>query len=261
MTSRLLSKKSLGGTSFWLEFEVDPPSPPASPGQFYMVRHLEGWPVLLARPFSLASRREGGRRLGFLVEVVGKGSRALAEAERGSQALLWGPLGKGFPSIEGAVLVAGGVGLAPFLLALEEEGPGPRKLLFGGRTKERLAPLSLVPPGAPLEIATDDGSRGSKGTVVDLLKDLMGEGAIPPGTTLLVCGPEPMMAATAGLAEKEGLPCLVSLETHMGCGLGICNGCAVDLRPGAEGYGGAERVLACKAGPVFPSRDLVWEKG
>ncbi len=260
LQGRLVSRRPLGPTTFWLEWECASPSPAALPGQFFMVRLLEGWPALLARPFSLASWREGGRRLGFLVEEVGRGSGALARAGIGGEALLWGPLGKAFPSPEGAVLLAGGVGLAPFLLALERDPGAPRLVLFGGRDSRRLAPASLVPEGAPLELATDDGSRGYAGTVVALLEEFLRRGRVPAGTLLQVCGPEPMMAAAAALAEREGLPCLVSLETRMGCGVGICAGCAVDLRPGAEGYGGMEKVLACKAGPVFPSRDLAWKR-
>ena len=257
---RLAARKLLGPTTVYLEFQGDRPSPPALPGQFYMLRGARSWPVLLARPFSLASWREEGRRLGFLVEVVGQGTRALEEMEEGKEVLLWGPLGNAFPPARGAVLVAGGVGLAPFLLSLERGGPGPALVLFGGRTRERVASAALLPEGTPLELATDDGSAGFHGTVVDLLERLLGEGRIHGDSHLQVCGPEPMMAAVAALAERAGLPCLVSLETRMGCGLGICAGCAVDLRPGAKGYGGAEKVLACKAGPVFPAGDLAWEK-
>ncbi len=261
LSSRLAAKRLLGPSTVYLEFQGDGPSPPALPGQFYMLRGTDSWPVLLARPFSLASWKDEGRRLGFLVEIVGKGTRALEEMEQGREILLWGPLGNAFPPAEGAVLVAGGVGLAPFLLSLERGRPGPALLLFGGRTRERLAPAALLPEGTPLEVATDDGSEGFPGTVADLLEKRLEEGKIPAGSHLQVCGPEPMMAAVAALAGRAGLPCLVSLETLMGCGLGICAGCAVDLRPGAQGYGGTERVLACKAGPVFPAEDLAWEKG
>ncbi len=243
----------------WLEFEGQIPSPPVLPGQFFMLRGRQAWPVLLGRPFSLASWKDQGRRLGFLVEEVGRGSRALAEMEPGREVLLWGPLGNAFPPADGAVLVAGGVGLAPFLLSLELGGK-PWKVFFGGRGAERLGPADLLDRDLPLETATDDGSAGFHGTVVDLLESRLSRERVPGNTHLQVCGPLPMMAAVAAWAEREGIPCLVSLETHMGCGLGICAGCAVDLRPGPGEGGEARRVLACKEGPVFRGRDLAWGK-
>lgn len=247
--------KPLGGRSYWLSLALPAPAPPALPGQFYMLRRDQGWPVLLARPFSLAWQAPSGRALGFLVEELGKGSRALAALSPGAGVTLWGPLGNGFPCLEGALLVAGGVGLAPFLVYLEH---AQAPLLFGGRNAEALATALLAPPGSSCRLATDDGSVGFHGTVVDLAAALIADGTLPPGP-LLACGPWPMLAATARLAAGLGLPCLVSVETHMGCGVGICTGCALRVRPEAAHFGGKEMVLACRQGPVFDAADLVWE--
>jgi dihydroorotate dehydrogenase electron transfer subunit len=229
----------------------------AAPGQFVMVGFgATGWSrPFLPRPNSVAAVI--GERIGLLIRVYGEGSRRLTEMRPGDSALVLGPLGSHFEigAARKILAVAGGVGLAPFLFLpnwdpLKSSGAQVH-LLYGERQAgpvfdpQKIRSLS----GLDAEIWTEDGSLGAGGLVIDGM-DLAGADLV------LACGPTPMLKAVRTRCLEAGVPCQLSVEEHMACGMGTCIGCAigtVDPDTGEEGYS-----LVCTNGPVFSAERLRW---
>ncbi|HJO27268.1 MAG TPA: hypothetical protein QF730_08505 [Planctomycetota bacterium] len=239
-----------------------------APGRFFMLRREDGASPAIPRPFSLYRVADGC--LEFMIQTLGPGTVALATCEPGTPLRLTGPSGRGWPEFsrgpEPWVFLAGGIGSAPFLMALESALPGhasasPRApgpwLLYGAASAERLYELpAFMATGAPVLCATDDGSHGFRGNVLELLASEQEAGRIPRRLRLAACGPEPMLRAAAALAAREELPCWLSLETYMGCGVGICNGCAVPTEPSGS-LGAWPSAKCCVDGPVFEAASVV----
>jgi dihydroorotate dehydrogenase electron transfer subunit len=247
--------RDLGGGTFAIE--VDGPILPTLPGQFYMLRTAQRWPVQLPRPFSLYDRAEDGSWGSFLVKPVGEGTRALCALRPGEELVLNGPLGQPFPQdAVDPICVAGGVGLAPFLLharAQQRAGREPR-LVFGGRTRTALAGLEDFDGLARVHTSTDDGSHGFRGMVTALLADLIERGAVRGGETVFCCGPDPMMHAVAELCARRSLRCFLCLETYMACGYGVCNGCTVAVQ--GPRFRNWPYSRTCIEGPVYDATEL-----
>ncbi|MBN1605213.1 MAG: dihydroorotate dehydrogenase electron transfer subunit [Polyangiaceae bacterium] len=244
----LLRRDSIGDAYHVLTFDWAA-GPRARPGQFAMVRGSNwGHAPLLPRPMSYLS---GGSTPSILVRVYGDGTRRMARSEPGDHFDLVGPLGNGWRApIPGLrqVLVAGGVGVAPLLFlarSLIEQGRSP-VLLYGGRSQRDLPLSDDLVDTCEVELATEDGSRGTHGRVTDLLGRWLG-----PGIEVFTCGPDPMMARVAGLCEAAGVPCEASLESPMACGYGVCLGCAVPRRD-------ATYLYACVDGPCVDALTLDW---
>ena len=251
----LRAQRDLGGGSFAIE--VEGPIAAAGPGQFYMLRCGDRWPVLLPRPFSLYDRADDGSWGSFLVKGVGPGTRALLDLEPGETVVLNGPFGRPFPDdIADPVCIAGGVGLAPFLLlARRRAAAGARlRLLFGGRSRDALAGLDDFSPIADVHTATDDGSHGHHGLVTSLLDELLSHGVVRTEDVVFCCGPDPMMAAIARSCESRGMRCYLSLETYMACGYGVCNGCTVEVD--GPRFKGWPYSKTCIEGPVYEACEL-----
>jgi dihydroorotate dehydrogenase electron transfer subunit len=238
-----------------------------APGQFIMLRWPQTTDPLLGRPFALydtaldASGTATGIDIVYL--VVGKMTALLAHA-RASQSLeAWGPLGNGFPRLEGTGhvgLVAGGIGQTPFLAYARQllgqrgyAGASARRaadhvsIYYGVRTADLVAGVEdFQSTGASLHLATDDGTRGFRGFVTDLvLKKGLAE-------HLVGCGPAPMLRSLAELARRSGTPCHLSLESPMACGIGICFSCVTRIRIGAD----VDYRRICVDGPVFDAACL-----
>lgn len=248
--------RPLSGGCFVLE--VGGPVPPTRAGQFYMLRTEQRWPVLLPRPFSLYDRNEDGGAGGFLMKAVGPGTRALRDCRAGDRVWVTGPLGGAFAELDDPVCVAGGIGLAPFLLLARQQraaGRPPLRLLFGGRDRNALAGVEDFDGLARMWTSTDDGSVGFSGLVTDLLVSLLDNGTVAAGETVFCCGPDPMMHAVARLCAARDLTCYLSLETYMACGYGVCNGCSVPMR--AAAFGGWPWSRACQQGPIYLASELV----
>lgn len=237
-----------------------PPSASAlEPGQFFQL--LVGAPhAILRRPYSAAWADPMSGRIGFIFNVVGAGSAWLAIRHEGHELDLLGPLGRGF-DLEGskrAVVVAGGLGVAVFpgvVQALLSRGRQVTVLL-GARTSSQLLPSDRF-AGAEVLTATDDGTAGHHGSVLDLLSHFPPPLAGPSGgLDLFVCGPTPMLQALVQAARRIDLPLSsiqVALETPMGCGVGTCLGCAAPRRPG--GY-----LLTCQDGPCVRADRIDWDR-
>jgi len=200
-----------------------------------------GWSggPLLRRPFSVY--RAGGEHIEVVLKAVGGGTGQMLAMEVGDRLSCLGPLGRGFDFGGGAreaVLVSGGLGVAPMLLAARDARAAGMKVTWvhGARTA---AELCAEKDGDAVIWATDDGSQGTPGTAV---------AAAPDADVVIACGPNRMLAAAA----ERWPDAQVAVETYMGCGTGVCLGCAVPLK-----RGGYDR--ACKEGPVYRAADIDWD--
>jgi dihydroorotate dehydrogenase electron transfer subunit len=240
------------------------------PGQFLMLRLPSRTDPLLGRPFALYDTVLNAQGQAAAVDVVylvvGKLTNLLMDLRPGDEVEVWGPLGNGFPELAGVDhigLVAGGIGQTPFLAYLRallgQRGYGGRpaqrmvqrvSLYYGVRTANLAACVEdFRSAGAEVHIATDDGSLGFKGFVTDLVEQQ------ERPQHLLGCGPEPMMKALAALAERWNVPCHLSLETPMACGVGICFSCVTPVRT----ENGWDYRRVCIEGPVFDATCLAWK--
>jgi dihydroorotate dehydrogenase electron transfer subunit len=239
--------------------------PEPEPGQFYMLAAAEHWAGAGERPFlpraiSVAETGPaagGGVRLDFLVEGVGPGTDRLCALEPGEEVWVTGPLGNEFAEprqvsdgAAGAILVGGGIGVAPLALLRRRfsERAIPLRALLGFRSSEHSGGLDLF-CGAGRELcpevrlASEDGHAGHRGYVTDLLLAML-EGDDAGSAVVYACGPPPMLEAVRALCEARDVACELALESPMACGFGACFGCAV---PKPEG--GYHRL--CVDGPVL----------
>ena len=231
---------------------LDPAGPRPQAGQFYMLATASRWGggeadrPFLPRAFSVLRAPRGTDELHFLIEDVGPGTKRLCESEPGGELLLVGPLGRGFEPPEGerqALLVGGGVGIAPLAIWQEQLDRPPAATLLGFRDAPRAAGAQLL-HGA--HVATDDGSVGHHGFVTDLLREELDEQG--DSVTVFACGPPPMLEAVRALAASHLAPAQLALESGMACGFGACFGCVV---PTKRGY-----LRLCVDGPVLDAGAL-----
>jgi dihydroorotate dehydrogenase electron transfer subunit len=271
LTAEVVAVNACGDDGVVLEVRPELKLAPVRASRFFMLKRKDRLSPLIPRPFSLYRQR--GDTLEFLLKVMGPGTKALARSRPGEELVLIGPLGNGWPTLAGGgapwVMLAGGVGSAPFFLAIEQalagmDGARPARpdelvLLYGAARRGLLYDLECFRAlGVRVHVATDDGSEGSHGNVLQLLAQLEERGELPRSAPLLACGPHPMLLAVERLARAERRACWLSLETRMGCGVGICNGCPVTTRP--EGaLGGWSNAKCCVEGPVFSAHDVTLE--
>ncbi len=230
----------------------------ALPGQFVMLRVSENRDPLLARPFGVSSVPTRST-IEIFYRVAGRGTALLSGVEAGHSLGLLGPLGQGFPVPDKGttpILVAGGSGFPP--LHFLAERAGPRAHLFAGsKNKECLPPSSIIKSFREntfkVHIATEDGSAGTRGMSTDILDAFLTKMENKAHLVIYACGPHAMLAAVSKLALDHAIPCYVSMEERMACGLGACMGCSIPMKAG--GY-----KRACKEGPVFDSRDVDWSE-
>jgi dihydroorotate dehydrogenase electron transfer subunit len=240
------------------------------------------WPTV-RRPLSVSRvvRESGVVRLDLLVRPVGSGTRFLTTRPVGSSVNVVGPLGNHFlPPADDrlCILVGGGCGVAPiFGLADYLAGMGKRTLAFlGAATVEKMPTTFRVPPeptharlvmtgdveefarsGTPTILSTDDGSAGFCGTATEALKQYLATISKGEPAAIYGCGPTPMLLALDQIARHRDLPCQVSLEGFMGCGIGVCLSCATKRRDPTNDRGWTFR-LTCRDGPVVDAREMVW---
>jgi dihydroorotate dehydrogenase electron transfer subunit len=254
--ARLVSRETLDGAYRLLSFSHDEVAREARTGQFVMIKAGTSPEPPLRRPFSIMSVDRPRGSFTLLVKEVGPGSRALGALRVGEPALCLGPLGQHFrpPSSEvEALLVAGGYGIAPFHLYVDEFGSEGVRVFYGGRTVRDLQARASFPlKGVPLVAATEDGSLGHRGRVTDALEAYLD--ASEGKKALYACGPDAMLHAVARIGARRGLPCQVSLDPWMGCGVGTCLSCVVTIqREGSRRY-----RCACTEGPVFDASTVVF---
>jgi len=256
----VVSNESTGGYRIVSALDVEGPKPRA--GQFYMLA-TDAWGgpggrPYLPRAFSVADADPGaeGVRLDFLLEEVGPGTDRLGALRDGDSLHLTGPLGRPFsaldelaPSAAGAVLVGGGIGIAPLALLRRElsDRGVPQRVLLGFRNREHSGGLELF-RCSEVRTASEDGHLGHRGYITDLLAVLL-EGDDAGSAAVFACGPPAMLEAVRALCGEREVAAELAMETPMACGFGSCFGCAVPVTNG--GY-----IRLCVDGPVVNAADI-----
>ena len=249
----VLYNENIGPSYFRMGIEW--PQEPAEPGQFVMVQLADRRQILLRRPFSVSALlRSNGKSIGIelLYKVVGQGTKLLSEVSVKDRLDILGPLGRGF-DLQGFggrhFFVAGGIGVAPIRFLAEYltdlgKNLAACKLFLGGRSQEDLlCQKEFERLGIPLVLTTDDGSLGDQCLVTHPM-ELALQQSRPDG--IFACGPGPMLTCLSGIVAKYQVPCQVSIETMMACGMGACLGCATEPAKDSNRY-----LHACLDGPVF----------
>lgn len=258
--ARVLLNEGVGPNLFVMALESPGIAQAVAPGQFVHMKIPGMDSHILRRPFSVYACDAQAGVVEILYQAVGFGSShmtTLAEGDEGAE--LIGPVGRGWrpsPDAKRALLVGGGVGAAPlFMLCEKLVGQGVETdVVLGAQTemalacRERYEDLLPEPP----RCATDDGSFGREGFCTSLVQEALDAAASEgkPYDYLAVCGPEPLMRIVASMAKAAEVPCEVSMERRMACGIGACLSCVVDT------IGGKKR--ACVDGPVFDAGEVVW---
>ena len=261
--SQVVSNELSGGYRIVAVTDAAGPLPRA--GQFYMLAAEREWGAGAERPFlprafsvAEATPAAGGEgvRLEFLLEDVGPGTERLARLEPGEGLMLTGPLGRPFsmpgevsPGAAGAILVGGGIGLAPLAILRRELGERgvPMRTLLGFRDRAHSGGMELF-RCCEVRLASEDGHAGHRGYVTDLLEVLL-EGDAVGSAVVYSCGPPAMLEAVRLLCAERGVPAQLALEAPMACGYGACFGCAVPLAAG--GY-----MRLCVDGPVVDAAEI-----
>lgn len=244
---KLLSVRKLTRDVFDFVLSAPELATMAQPGQFAQIR-LPGH--TLRRPISICGIDKDAGTLRFVFQVRGEGTAELAQFQPENEIEILAPLGNGFPvdTSRRTLLVGGGIGVPPLLGVASQLGENALAVL-GFRNKDAvILEEGFKAAGARTFVATDDGSYGHHGLVTDLCKEQEFD-------CVMACGPAPMLRAVKALAQERGVPCYVSLEERMACGIGACLGCAVALlkEDGSQYYG-----HVCKNGPVFESHRVAW---
>lgn len=247
---KIIKKTQLCQNEWRFDFDAPALCAEAQPGQFVMVECSKGTAPFLRRAISINQCKDGV--LSLMFAVVGEGTQALSEMQEGETVSLLGPLGRGFAlDVEGknVVMIGGGIGKAPFEFlsdALLAQG-NQLSFIVGGRSAEQLQGLdSYQDKAVQLLFATEDGSLGTKGFVSQYFEQIKGCDRI------YACGPTPMLAAVKRFADEAGIPCQLSLEGKMACGVGVCLGCTCKSGdPDAAVY-----PKVCQDGPVFWSEEV-----
>ena len=223
----------------------------ARPGQFISLYSGNG-ATLLPRPISICQIDAGQSSLRLVYRIAGKGTREFSALKAGNEIRVLGPLGNGFPVEEYAekrtLLIGGGIGVPPMLSCADALG----KPVFavGYRSKELAYLLPEISAFPEVHIATEDGSLGTQGNVLDAIR---ADGV--KAEAVFACGPAPMLRAVKAWAGEQGIPCFISLEERMACGVGACLGC-VTKTTGVDGHSHVKNARICKDGPVFAAEEV-----
>lgn len=220
------------------------------PGQFVHIRLTDTIDPLLRRPFSIADCDAAKGTLSLIYRVVGRGTALMTKLQPGDTLSCMGPLGNGFAvTSERPLLVGGGMGLAPLLLLARAFCSRPATILMGGRNEQELFwPKLYSGVCKNIHITSDDGSVGHRGFTIDLLPELLKQNKFD---VIYACGPHAMLTGVAEAAAQYGVPCQVSLEDYMACGVGACLSCTCASTSG-------KRHKVCTDGPVFWAQEVVW---
>lgn len=251
--AKILENRELSQDFYRMRFAFLNEVPCPQAGQFFNLKISAVLDPLLRRPFAFSDFKPESREAAFLYQIRGKGTRILSQKKTGELINILAPLGKGFDyqNTSFKILIAGGIGLGPILfLARKLAAKKEDYCLIAGFRNQELVPRLDWPKQSLL--ATEDGSQGVKGTVIDALESFLGQKKFSASDCLFyACGPWPMLRACHQYAEKNGAGCLLSVEQYMACGIGACNGCVIPLANG-------ENFRVCTEGPVIESRRIAW---
>lgn len=250
-TSTVVAQTVIGKGIYSMWLKTEQIAAEARPGQFVSVYCQDG-SRLLPRPISICEIDRERKQLRLVYRVAGKGTEEFSHMTAGDQVEILGPLGNGFPldrMKEGktAMLIGGGIGVPP-MVELAKELPGEKTLLAGYRD-ELFLDQELGANGT-LYIATEDGSAGTKGNVLDAIREQE-----LTADVIYACGPTPMLRALKAYAEEKGIECWLSLEERMACGIGACLACVCKSKE-VDAHSQVHNKRVCKEGPVFLSTEV-----
>jgi dihydroorotate dehydrogenase electron transfer subunit len=272
----IASHREIARDTWQLTFVAPELAQRARPGQFFMIRIAGLNDPLIGRALAMYDRHRDSHgvptNLSVVYTVKGKFTTALSKRSVGEEIEVWGPLGNSFSTepVEHLILVAGGVGQTPMLtyaaaaLGKDAFGDPPQPhgfarrvtLCYGARTKDYLAGLDdFVKTCTGVLVATEDGSMGISGRVTIALESVLRE-SVGTRCRIACCGPEPMMHAVADMASRYDVPCDVSLETPMACGIGICFTCVAKVY---QDDGEWDYKRTCMEGPIFDAKTICWD--
>ena len=246
-TAVILSQEQIGEDIYSLWIQTKEIAKEAVPGQFISV-YCRDASRMLPRPISICELDQEQGRLRMVYRVAGAGTAEFAGYKAGDELKVMGPLGNGFPlKAKKALIIGGGIGVPP-MLELAKQLPGEKTLVMGYRSETYLEPELAA--AAPLYIATEDGSKGTSGNVLDAIRanGLTAE-------VLYACGPTPMLRALKAYAEERGMEAWISLEERMACGIGACLACVCRSKDVDE-HTHVKNKRICKEGPVFNAQEV-----
>lgn len=249
-TAKVRSQREIAPDIFdmWIE---TPLGADAKPGQFLGIYPKEQ-STLLPRPISICETDRAGGALRIVYRIAGAGTREFSGYQEGDAISLLGNLGNGFPLEQGsgkkAFLMGGGIGIPPILELAKQLG-AEKQIILGYRDRNLFLREDLEKYGA-VYVATEDGSAGTKGNVMDAIRENALEADV-----IFACGPMPMLRAIKAYGAEQGIPAYISLEEHMACGVGACLGCVVKTK-NKDPHSHVHNARICTDGPVFEAQDV-----
>jgi dihydroorotate dehydrogenase electron transfer subunit len=251
---RLIDNKVLNNEFFVLQLQSDNSLPEILPGQFAQIKIEGSASTFLRRPISIYDVSYSSNSIFLLIKIVGEGTRQLSKLSSKDRVNLIYPLGNSFskPPGDRVLLIGGGTGVAPLLLLgkyLRKQYNILPEFILGYRSASLVIEIEKFETLGKVYLTTEDGTLGHKGYVIQ--HPILQQEKIDIDM-FYTCGPEVMMREVVKIAEKKGIPCEVSLENLMGCGIGACLCCVVDTKDNGN-------VNTCTDGPIFNAKKLKWQ--
>lgn len=250
-TGRIVGKSQIGRGIYSMWLQTEEIAAHAVPGQFASLYCRDG-SRLLPRPISICEIDQEMKQLRLVYRVAGKGTEEFAGLYVGDSLTVLGPLGNGFPlermkEKKTALLIGGGIGVPP-IVELAKQLEGEKKIIVGYR--DELFLKDELEKCGDLYVATEDGSAGTKGNVMDAIREQKIEGDI-----IYACGPAPMLRALKAYALEKDIECWISMEERMACGIGACLACVCQSTE-VDGHSHVHNKRVCKEGPVFLATEV-----
>ena len=264
---KILSREEVAPNICLMKLKAPEIAQEAFPGQFIHIKCSKDNYPLLRRPLSIHRIDKEKGEIFILFQIMGEGTKLLADKTIGDDLNILGPIGNGFniyPESKKIMIVGGGIGVAPLLALCEEsirQGKEVRVLIGALKKELVIGEESFKILRAKVDVATDDGSYQYKGLVTDLLERIIGEGCL--ADQIFACGPKPMLKEINEIVLKANIDCQVSLEERMGCGIGACLGCVCKIK--AKEKNNKQNQIkyiykrVCVDGPVFGGSEVVWD--
>ena len=245
----IVSQQCIGTDIYDMVLSFPKGAKEARPGQF-IAMYCEDGTKLLPRPISICGIDAEAGTLRVVYRIAGEGTRLFSQMKAGDSLEVMGPLGNGFSMKDKkAIIVGGGIGIPP-MLELTKQLDCEKTVVLGYR--DELFLKEEFEACANVAVATEDGSTGTKGTVIDAI-----EAAQVSGEIIYACGPMPMLKALAEYADAHGMEAQISLEERMACGIGACLGCICKTKE-KDHHTNVNNTRICKDGPVFDAKEVVF---
>lgn len=250
-TAKIVGQTKIGKEIYSMWLQTEEIAGHAVPGQFISVYCRDG-SRLLPRPISICEIDREMKQIRIVYRVAGKGTEEFSKLETGGSLEIMGPLGNGFPlsrmeEKHHAMLIAGGIGIPP-MVELSKQLPGGKSIVVGYR--DELFLTEELGKNGSVFIATEDGSAGTKGNVLDAVRENDIQADI-----IYACGPTPMLRALKAYAQEKGIECWISMEERMACGIGACLACVCQSKE-VDGHSHVHNKRVCKEGPVFLASEV-----